>query len=168
MVDFRRLGLGEKIAGVGAVLLLLDTFLSWYSTNVPDSVARFAASRGLDTSVSVNAWEAYDWVDLLMLVTIIVVLGWIVMKGMGKPVPLPVAGSVIATVLSAIALVVVFLNVVVNQPGPNNDFVNNEIGAYFGLVLLIAMVYGGYTAMKTEGASFGQVSAAVQSRTPPN
>lgn len=150
-LDMKRLGLGAQIAGLCAVLLLIDMFLSWYSLNVPDQVAQFAPQADL----SVNAWQAYGVNDILMFVTIIVVLGWVAMRATGKTVALPVAASVIALALAVLTLVVILIRVVLDQPGPDNDLVNNEIGAYIGIVLLAGMAYGSFVGMKTEGAKFG-------------
>jgi hypothetical protein len=168
--DINRLRLGERIAGVCAVLLFIDEFLNWYSVSASNVAKQLGVKlpSGISApSITVTAWQAFDWVDLLMLLTVIVVLGWVALAAMQRTVALPVTMSTIATALCAITTLVVLYRIV-NQPGPN-DLVDVEYGAYFGLVLLLAMTYGGYAAMRDEGATFGQagdsIRSAVESRT---
>jgi hypothetical protein len=171
--DINRLRLGERIAGACAVLLFIDLFLNWYSANAA-SVAKHlgvtlppGVSGGISKSFS--AWTAFGWVDLLMLLTIIVVLGWIALAATQRTVALPIAASTIAAALCAFTTLVVLYRII-NQPGPN-DVIDVEYGAYLGLLLLLGMTYGTYAAMRAEGATFGQAGdklrAAVESRTQP-
>ena len=165
--DINRLRLGERIAGVCAVLLFIDEFLSWYSVNL--SGAQQALADRLGASTTASAWKAFDWVDLLMLLTIIVVLAWIALVATQRTVALPVTASTISAALCAFTTLVVLYRII-NQPGPN-DLVNVEYGAYIGLLLLIGMTYGAYRAMRDEGSTFGEAGsklrAAVESRTEP-
>jgi hypothetical protein len=169
--DINRLRLGERIAGVCAVLLFIDEFLNWYSVSASNVAKQLGVQlpNGVGGSVTATAWKAFDWVDLLMLLTVIVVLGWVALAAMQRTVAMPVTASTIATALCAITTVVVLYRII-NQPGPN-DLVDVEYGAYLGLVLLLAMTYGGYAAMRDEGATFGQagdrIRSAVEARTEP-
>jgi hypothetical protein len=165
--DINRLRLGERIAGGCAVLLFIDLFLNWYSANLTGAQQAIADRLGADTTVS--AWQAFDWVDLLMLLTIIVVLAWVALAATQRTVALPITASTIAAALCAFTTLVVLYRII-NQPGPN-DLVNVEYGAYLGLLLLLGMTYGTYAAMRDEGATFGEagerIRAAVESRTEP-
>jgi hypothetical protein len=59
------------LTGVGAVALFVSTFLHWYpavegayfdsAPGVPDPASAFSAGGWL------NAWEAFEWIDLLLL-----------------------------------------------------------------------------------------------------
>jgi hypothetical protein len=169
--DINRLRLGERIAGVCAVLLFIDEFLNWYSVSASNVAKQLGVQlpNGVSGSITATAWKAFDWVDLLMLLTVLVVLAWVALTAMQRTVAMPVTASTIATALCAITTVVVLYRII-NQPGPN-DLVDVEYGAYLGLVLLLAMTYGGYAAMREEGATFGQASdslrSAVEARTEP-
>jgi hypothetical protein len=171
--DLTRLRLGERIAAVCAVALFIDEFLNWYSV----SAASVAKSLGVKVpagvsgslSASASAWKAFDWVDLLMLLTILVVLAWVTLTATQRTVALPVTASTIAAALCAFTTLIVLYRII-NQPGPN-DIVDVEYGAYLGLLLLIGMTYGTYAAMREEGSSFGQagdkIRSAVESRVEP-
>jgi hypothetical protein len=169
--DINRLRLGERIAGVGAVLLFIDEFLNWYSVDVGSFAKKLgvpnSAFGGVSTTAS--AWKAFDWVDLLMLLTILVVLAWVALAATQRTVALPVTASTIAAALCAVTTLVVFYRIL-NQPGPNK-YVNVEYGAYLGLLILLGMTYGAYAAMRDEGATFGQagdkIRTAVETRTEP-
>jgi hypothetical protein len=165
--DVSRLRLGERIAAGCAVLLFIDEFLNWYSANL--SGAQQAVADRIGVSTTVSAWKAFDWVDLLMLLTILVVLAWVTLAATQRTVALPVTMSTIAAALCAFTTLIVLYRII-NQPGPNN-LVNVEYGAYLGLVLLLGMTYGTYTAMRDEGSSFGQagekIRSAVESRVEP-
>jgi hypothetical protein len=169
--DINRLRLGERIAGVCAVLLFIDEFLNWYSVSASNVAKQLGVQlpNGVSGSITATAWKAFDWVDLLMLLTVLVVLAWVALTAMQRTVAMPVTASTIATALCAITTVVVLYRII-NQPGPN-DLVDVEYGAYLGLVLLLAMTYGGYAAMREEGATFGQAGdslrSAVEARTEP-
>jgi hypothetical protein len=169
--DINRLRLGERIAGVCAVLLFIDEFLNWYSVSASNVAKQLGVQlpNGVSGSITATAWKAFDWVDLLMLLTVIVVLSWVALTAMQRTVAMPVTVSTIATALCAITTLVVLYRII-NQPGPN-DLVDVEYGAYLGLVLLLAMTYGGYAAMRDEGATFGHagdsIRSAVESRTEP-
>jgi hypothetical protein len=169
--DINRLRLGERIAGVCAVLLFIDEFLNWYSASASNVAKKLGVNlpAGVNETATASAWKAFDWVDLLMLLTIIVVLAWITLAATQRTVAMPVTASTIATALCAITTLVVLYRII-NQPGPN-DIVDVEYGAYLGLVLLLGMTYGGFAAMRDEGATFGQagdtIRSAVESRTEP-
>jgi hypothetical protein len=169
--DINRLRLGERIAGVCAVLLFIDEFLNWYSVSASNVAKQLGVQlpNGVGGSITVTAWQAFDWVDLLMLLTVIVVLAWVALAAIQRTVALPVTMSTIATALCGVTTLVVLYRII-NQPGPN-DLVDIEYGAYLGLVLLLAMTYGGYAAMRDEGTTFGQAGdslrSAVDARTEP-
>ena len=76
-MDAGRIRRGEAIAGVCAALLFIVMFLGWFGlpeemNGAPTGVG-LAEAPGVDTSL--NAWQSYDFTDLLLLVTIVVAVG---------------------------------------------------------------------------------------------
>src|SRR5690242_19567610 len=69
-----RLSTGEKIAGGSAVLLFIFMFFDWFSVEFSSGDGLFSVSAGG------NAWEAFSWIDLFMLLTIIVTLAVVVIR----------------------------------------------------------------------------------------
>jgi hypothetical protein len=141
-VDLNRLSRGEKIAGVAAVLLFIDMFLSWYSANISGALSAAASRFGVDTSAT--AWQAFSTTDILLLITIIVALAMVGTRVMARPVNLPVSLPLVVATLGALMTLLVLWRII-NQPGPN-DFINVEYGAYIGLILIAALTYGAVEA----------------------
>jgi hypothetical protein len=141
-VDLNRLSRGEKIAGVAAVLLFIDMFLSWYSANISGALSAAASRSGVDTSAT--AWQAFSTTDILLLITIIVALAMVGTRVMARSVNLPVSLPLVVATLGALMTLLVLWRII-NQPGPN-DFINVEYGAYIGLILIAALTYGAVEA----------------------
>jgi hypothetical protein len=156
-VDVNRLSRGEKIAGAAALLLLADMFLNWYSVNISGALSQAVKRAGIDTSV--NAWQAFSTTDLLIFLTVLAALTMVGLRVMGRSANLPVSVPLVVAALGAITTLIVLWRIV-NQPGPN-DFINVEIGAYIGLVLLVVITYGavdaggGLDTMRAEAESLG-------------
>jgi hypothetical protein len=157
-MDVNRLRTGEKIAGAAAVLLFLDLFLSWYSVDLGGALGAAASRAGVDTSVS--GWQAFSWVDLLLMLTVLAALAMVFVRGTGRSVDLPASLPLIAAGLGGFATVVVVYRIL-NQPGPN-DLISVEYGAYLGLVLVAALTYGAVQA----GGGVDDLRAEAESLTP--
>jgi hypothetical protein len=145
-MDFSKLRTGELIAGVCGVLLLIVMFFSWYG--IGGSAGSILSAANIDTTV--NAWKAFDFIDLLLFVTAIVAIGAAVLAASGRSVALPVAASVVVTVLGIIVTLLVLYRII-NQPGPN-DVVDVKFGAYLGFLICLGIAVGGFLAMADEGA----------------
>jgi len=139
-VDVNRLSRGEQIAGIAAVLLLIDMFLNWYGANLNDQLSQAAKRFGVDTHV--NAWQAFSTTDILIFVACVVTLVMVGVQVMGNQVP--VSLPMIAAALGGLTALIILWRIV-NQPG-DNDLVNVDYGAYLGLLLAGAMTYGAIQA----------------------
>jgi hypothetical protein len=151
-MDFSRLRTGELIAGICGVLLLIVMFFSWYG--VGGAAGSILSAANIDTTV--NAWKAFDFIDLVLFVTAIVAIGAAVLAASGRSVALPVAASVIVTVLGIVVALLVLYRIV-NQPGPN-DVVDVKFGAYLGFLVCLGIAVGGFLAMADEGTSLGDAA----------
>src|SRR3954454_13238619 len=96
--DYRRLRLGEVVAGVCAVLLFIDMFIKWYGVQLPKGASAFLKAAGVSTTA--DAWRAYSYTVLLLLLLIIVTVAWVVLAATPRPPAMPVAGSVVVTVFA--------------------------------------------------------------------
>jgi hypothetical protein len=148
-MDFSKLRTGELIAGVCGVLLLIVMFFSWYG--IGGSAGSILSAANIDTTV--NAWKAFDFIDLVLFVTAIVAIGAAVLAASGRSVALPVAASVVVTVLGIIVALLILYRIV-NQPGPN-DLVDVKFGAYVGFLVCLGIAVGGFLSMADEGATPG-------------
>jgi hypothetical protein len=155
-MDFSKLRTGELIAGICGVLLLIVMFFSWYG--IGGAIGQFAEAAGVDTNV--NAWQAFDFIDILLFVTAIVAIGVAVLGATGRSVALPVAASVIVTVLGVIVTLLVLYRLI-NEPG-DDQFVDIKFGAYLGFLVCLGVAVGGFLAMADEGTSLGKAAQQVQ------
>jgi len=162
-MDLNRLRLGELVAGVCGVLLIIVMFLSWYGIGgalgggLADDVAK---SAGVD--VTVNAWQSFDFIDLLLFVTAIVAIGAAVLTATQRSVALPVAASVIVTGLGVLVTLLVAYRLL-NEPGPDK-FIDIKFGAYLGFLICAGIALGGFMSMRDEGTSFGQAAQQAKGR----
>jgi len=155
-MDLGKLRTGELIAGIAGVLLLIVMFFAWYG--VGGSIGEFAEAAGVDTDV--NAWQAFDFVDLLLFITAIVAIAAAALAASGRSVALPVAASVVVTILGILVTLLVLYRIV-NQPGPN-DVVDVKFGAYLGFLICLGIAAGGFMAMADEGTSLGDAARRAQ------
>jgi hypothetical protein len=153
-MDASRLRTGELIAAVSGIALFIVMFLSWFGA--PDVVAGInieafeeqIEAAGGDTTIS--AWQAFDFIDLVLLVTIVVAVGLGVATAMSQTVNLPVAASAVTAGLGILSTLLVLYRVI----DPPNDF-DREFWLFVGLVLSAGIAAGGWMSMQEEGTSFG-------------
>lgn len=150
--DHRRLRTGERLAAACALLLFIDMFLPWYGAQV--------TLLGITRGASATAWQAFSLTDLWMLLLILVTLGLVAVTATHRSPALPVAGSVVVTLLAGFVTLLVLYRIV-QQPGPN-DLVDVEYAAYLGLLLCAGIALGGFLSMRDEGTSLASARAQAE------
>jgi hypothetical protein len=159
MDRFNALGRGLQLMLVGAVLLLIDTFLNWQSVDTP--IGSFGQS----------AWHGLGGVLLGLLV--IVLLAWLLVRLAAVDLPIPVSATLIAAFLAFLILIIAILKNLVD------DY--SAWPSYVGIVLAVVIAVGawmqvqatgGVESLKTEAtsmmpASTGASSAPAAAPAPP-
>jgi hypothetical protein len=142
---------GEQVAGIAGLALILTMFLfAWFGIDVPD-VAGAPEINGFD------AFDAFsDWFNLILVFAAFAGIS-LALFGSGAE-RLPVSMSVVTTVLGGIGVIVLIIYLI-SPPEPGafeiEGFdIGRKIGAFLGLVELIALTVGGYLTMQEEGVSF--------------
>ena len=130
----RRVRTGEVVAGVAGVLLLVSTFLNWYTVSGRDD--------------GLTAWAAFGVVDLLVVLVALLGIALAVSQVVGRGPALPVALGVITTTL-ALAGTLLVLYRILNQPGPN-DLISVEPGAYLGFLATLGVFLGAWLSLSDE------------------
>ncbi len=162
-MDTGNLGRGALIAGISGVLLFIFMFFGWYGA--PDVVdeaveqaQQAAEALGVDApgieeaDTTVNAWESFDFTDLILFLAVIVSVGLAIMTLVGASASLPVAGSALTCGIGALA----FLFVLYRTIDPPADGLDREIGLWLGLLATAGIAVGGYLGMQEEGTSFAE------------
>ena len=132
----RHVRAGDVVAGVAGVLLLVSTFLNWYTVSGRDD--------------GLTAWAAFGVVDLLVVLVALLGIALALSEVIGRGPSLPVALGVITTTL-ALAGTLLLAYRIVNQPGPN-DLIGVEAGAYVGLLASLGVFLGAWLSLSDERA----------------
>ena len=147
-MDADRLRTGEAIAGISAVVLFIVMFLPWFGVDaeVPAGAEEAAEAIGVTIpDTSFNAWESFDFIDLVLLVTIVVAVGMAI-----ATVALPVAASGLTAGLGILSTLLVLYRVIDPPEGLGREF-----WVFIGLIAAAGIAYGAWYAMQEEGTSFG-------------
>jgi cytochrome bd-type quinol oxidase subunit 2 len=128
--DPGRLRRGELLAGVCTVLLLVFVLAgTWYGHG---SQAR-------------TGWEALPILRWLLVVTMAAALALVFTQVTRRAPAIPVALSVIVTVLGVITVLALIYRVLISPPA------HEQAGAFLGLLFAIGLAYGGFLSMREEG-----------------
>jgi hypothetical protein len=161
-MDADRLSTGEKIAGGSAVLLFIFMFFDWFNAEVSGGNGLFSASVGG------NAWEAFSWIDLLMLLTIVVTIAVVVIRLSDAIVEPPFSINAAVAILGGLCVLLILFRII-DPPGGGEEFegvsidISATVGAFLGLLAAAGITYGGYRAMQEEGTSFGDLGDQLSS-----
>lgn len=144
--DLRRLRLGERIAGLAAVLLFVDLFLDWY---------------GHGGGEGQSAWRALGILAPLLFLLVLTALALAALSAAQRSVSLPIAASVVLIAFGIVMTLLVLYRVLLNEPGADH-VVTQKAGAWIGLILCAAVTYGGYRSLREEGTGFAEAKAQAE------
>jgi hypothetical protein len=132
-VDLNKLTLGDKILGGAGILLVLDLLLfPWHSVDLGIVTINRQATE------SPNAF----WGILALLLAIAIVAAVVVRRLTTATLPeLPIAWSMALFYAAIATLVILFIKLV-------SETSSLGFGAWLGLLLAAAMVYGGFVTSK--------------------
>ena len=159
-MDVNRLGRGEMIAAASALALLLIMFiLDWFgidSTTVSTGVGTIEVEGG-----GGNAWAVFDFIDIILFLTVLVAIGLALMAANASSPNLPVAGSALVAGLGILCVLLILFRII-DTPYD----LDRKIGVFLGLIAAAGIAYGGFLAMQEEGTSFSEQGDRLQSRGP--
>jgi hypothetical protein len=142
-VDISRLSLGERIAGVSGLVLLIVLWFPWYEASL------------LGASESANAWEVFDVIDVILFLVAVIAMAIVAAKAAGAlPADLPAPPGAIIGGVGALAVVLILYRLL-DVPGPDVEGVDvsREIGVFLGLLAAGGITYGGYAALNEPGGA---------------
>jgi hypothetical protein len=134
--DMTKLSTADKILGGGSLLLFIDSFLNWQRACV--SVAGFKVFCGTANAWSGNGGFAGVIMSLAALALLIAIGAGV--AGISMPATVPMATVTLALIGATVLFgLIKFLFVIGNE---------GAYGAWIGIILLVAIAYGGYMKMQ--------------------
>jgi hypothetical protein len=150
-----RLSTGEKISAVSAILLFIFMFLDWFGVEV-SGVSGFS---GEISGSGGSAWDALDVIPIFLMLAIVVAIGVAVIRLTDADVEPPVSMNAIVAALGGLAVLLILYRII--SPPDFGSFGGVSVdatlkyGIFLALLAAAGVAYGGYSAMREEGATFG-------------
>jgi hypothetical protein len=149
-VDTSRVSVGETIAGGSAVALFVFMFFPWFGAKVSGTdpgVGTRSVYHG-----NVSAWGAFGFIDILLLLVVLVVVGLVLAKASGSLPELPQSMGSIILGAGGFATFFILLRLL-SPPDPDlvgfvvNVDATRKIGIFLGLIAAAGITFGGWTAV---------------------
>lgn len=163
-MDSSKLGIGEIVAGISALALFLFMFLPWYGI---DSVGGFGVGGG-----DANAWEVFSFVDILLFLVVVVVVGLVVVQMAGSTPDMPMPTAQLIAIAGAVAFVLILFRLIftpgIDTGGVDIDVdLGRKIGVFLGLLASAGIAYGGWRGMNEPAAAGPGHGGSTGSAPPP-
>ncbi len=154
-MEVDKLNTGEKVSAVSAILLFIFMFFDWFGVKI-SGVAGFSG----DVSGSGgSAWDALDVIPIFLMLAIVVAIGVAVVRLTDADLEPPVSLNAIVAGLGGFAVLLILYRII--SPPDFGSFggvsvdATLKFGIFLGLIAAAGIAYGGYSAMREEGATFG-------------
>jgi hypothetical protein len=149
-----RVHAGDVVSAASGVLLLLAMGLDWFREHT-------FAGAATEPQFALNAWQTFDYGDVLLAVVAGVAMGMFVVAVIAPSAAVVYSALVGAAGAIGVGAVLVRL---VAQPGAN-EMVDIAGGAWLGLLCAVGIGLGGWLSMRAErtrgsGAAEGSVRGA--------
>lgn len=136
----------EWVAAALAAALLGTMFLDWYS--------------GEGRAVSLNAFEAFSAVDVLMLLAVAMVFVLVILTLSMQTPAVPVAWASLTAIVATVGSIVLFIRLL-SVPG---EGLVREIGPTLGLSLMLALTAAIWSGLRNERPGHGAHAARARAR----
>jgi hypothetical protein len=146
-MDATELTRGKLVAAACGVILLLLMFWSWFdvsSVGGTDYSARYAAA---DLDTTINAWQAFAFIDVILLLTALAAIGAVVWTLVARG-PAPVAPEAAIFFAGALSTLLLFFRIL----DPVLD-AGREPGLYLGFLAAAGITAGGWMALQDSAAA---------------
>jgi uncharacterized membrane protein YhaH (DUF805 family) len=154
-MELDRLSTGEKIAAVSGVLLFIFMFFDWYGVEVT-GVTGFT---GTISGAGGSAWDALDVIPIFLMLAIVVALGVAIVRLTDADLEPPISMNAVVAALGGLAVLLILYRIVDKPGGGGFGGVDVDltlkIGIFLALVSAAGIAYGGWSAMREEGTTFG-------------
>jgi hypothetical protein len=155
-MEVDKLSTGEKLSAVSAILLFVFMFFDWFGVEV-------SGVPGFSGAVSGNgagsAWDALDVIPIFLMLAIVVALGVALIRLTDADVEPPISLNAIVAALGGLAVLLILYRIIFPPDfgsfGGVSVDATLKFGIFLGLIAAAGIAYGGYSAMREEGATFG-------------
>ena len=146
-MDASELTRGKLIAAACGVVLFVLMFWSWFDVSTVNGLnySAAASAAGLDTTLS--AWQAFDFIDIILLLTVIAAVGTVVWTLASRG-PAPIAPEAVVFFLGALSTLLLFYRIV----NPVLD-AGREPGLFLGFLAAAGVAAGGWLALQESAAA---------------
>jgi len=164
-MEVDRLSTGEKISAVSAILLFIFMFFDWFGVKA-SGVPGFSGSLAGGGS----AWDALDVIPIFLMAAIVVALAVAVIRLTDADVEPPFSLNALVAGLGGLAVLLILYRII-DPPGESGSVagVSVDITLKFWIFVSLAaaagIAYGGYSAMREEGMTFGDAADRLSGRT---
>jgi hypothetical protein len=169
-MEVDKLNTGEKVSAVSAILLFIFMFFDWFGAKV-SGVPGFSGSVEGGAG---SAWDALDVIPIFLMLAIVAALGVAIIRLTDADLEPPVSLNTIVAALGGLAVLLILYRIIDPPGGDSLAGVSVDItlkfGIFLGLIAAAGIAYGGYSAMREEGTTFGDAADRLSSgpgSTPP-
>jgi len=153
-MDASELTRGKLISAACGLALFVVMFFSWFDIGTS---FRFAAeAAGVDTTY--NAWQAFGFIDIILLVTVLAAVGAVVFSLLSRR-PAPLAPEAVVFALGVLSSLLVLYRIL----DPVLD-AGRKLGLFLGFLAAAGIAAGGWLAMQEAAAA---ASRTRRRRAPP-
>ena len=139
------------ISALGALVLLISVFFSWYTATASVSLP---GGGSISRSVSGSGWDSGDGAKLVFLLALVILVVWAV-DLFADSVTLPFPAAMVALVLGAAALLVCVIKFFSKPGGSDLTTLGGTVhisvsvawGLYLAILAAIAVIVGAYLHM---------------------
>jgi hypothetical protein len=140
------------ISALGALVLLISVFFSWYTATA--SVSLPGGGGSISRSISGSGWDSGDGAKLVFLLALVILVVWAV-ELFADNITLPFPASMVALVLAAAALLVCVIKFFSKPGGSDLTTLGGTVhisvsvawGLYLAILAAIAVIVGAYLHM---------------------
>ncbi|MFZ2049346.1 MAG: hypothetical protein WB698_10185 [Solirubrobacteraceae bacterium] len=138
MSRLRRVRLGELMALVGAVCVIVSLTQAWYGGASP--------AQGADAAGHLDAWSSFGPTIVLLIIACVLALLLVFANIFERSTALPVASAVWCTLFGLIATIAAIVRVLERPDGASGL----QAGAWLALAGAILILAGGWQSMRDE------------------
>lgn len=102
-MELGRLSNGERIAGISAILLFAFMCLHWFGSKDSGELRLFSVDR--------TAWEALDYIPIILLITIVVTLAAVVLRPPNPVRKSPIPINAVVAILGIVSVLLILFRI---------------------------------------------------------